>query len=87
MKRYRCKITKDKEFIVERILGKSYYYKFSFRYLDEMEFVGNHKRTITIIGEEIGVSYTFGYYEKPVEDLKLRISQKGLDVLIRSAEN
>ena len=52
-----------------------------------MEFVGNHKRTITIIGEEIGVSYTFGYYEKPVEDLKLRISQKGLDVLIRSAEN
>jgi hypothetical protein len=87
MKRFKCRITKDKELLVERIPGKSYYYKFTFKNLGDI--VMNHKRSVIIYrdGRLFGVSYSYGYYEKPFEDLKCRISQRVLYKLIRSAEH
>jgi hypothetical protein len=87
MKRFKCRITKDKELLVERIPGKSYYYKFTFKYLEDI--VMNHKRSVIIFGDGrlLGVSYSYGYYEKPFEDLKYRISQQVLYELIRSSES
>jgi len=87
MKRFKCRITKDKELLVERIPGKSYYYKFTFKNLEDI--VMNHKRSVVIYGDGrlFGVSYSYGYYEKPFEDLKYRISQQVLYELIGSAES
>ena len=49
MRRFKCRITKDKELLVERIPGKSYYYKFTFKNLGDI--VMNHKRSVIIYGE------------------------------------
>ena len=87
MKRFKCGITKNKELLVERIPGKSYYYKFTFKNLEDI--VMNHKKSVIIYGDGrlFGVSYSYGYYEKPFKDLKYRMSQRILYKLIRSAES
>ena len=72
--------------IVERFFQKPYYYKFYFK--NKFDIERSHKRCVILVGEGNikGVSYSYGYYEKPFELLRGRMSQRLLDILIESSE-
>ena len=83
MKRFKCDIV-DGKLLVERIPGKSYYWKFT---LDWGEVCRGPKRAVIVTDYRViyNITMTYSYYPEPL-NLRGKISNKNLEFLLKCAK-